>query len=470
MDALEILCQRIRGWEERVRDLPVGARLSRPEIRARLARLDLSRAHDLGDLVGEVAELLEDGSLHATHPRFFGLFIASTARAGIVADGLAALYNSQLGTTWHAPAASEIERAVLDYLLGRIGFAPSASASFTTGGAESNLTAVLAALARAFPGAGEAGLAALPRAPVFYGSDQAHDSFVKIAHATGLGRAAYRKVRRNIAHAPGLGRAGSRMVGSAARLRIDLADLRRALAADRAAGRAPFLVVATVGTTATGAIDPLADLAELCRAEELWLHADAAWGGLALLSDRLRPHVAGLELADSISWDAHKTLPVPMGAGMFFCRWRRFAEAPFAVHTAYVPAGSGEPDPYQRTMQWSRRFIGLKVFLTLAELGAAGAAALIDHQAAMADLLRRELALRGWRIVNDSPLPLVCFTRDGAPPALASAIAAAGRVWISDVHMPNGENWLRACITHHQSTADDVRELVSALPSGGSAV
>lgn len=447
IDPLDIVAQRARNWESRVRDLPVAGNLSRGEIRARIAPFDLSRPHDLGSLTAEVADLLERGSLHATHPRFFGLFNSAVSRAGVVADALAALYNSQLGATWHAPAAAEIERATLDYLLGRVGFAAGSSATFTTVGSEANMSGVLAALSRSFPDAGRSGLAALPRPPVFYGSEQSHDSFVKIAHATGLGRAAYRKVR------------------SDARQRLDVDELRRAIAGDRAAGRAPFLVVATVGTTATGAIDPLHELAALCRTEELWLHADAAWGGLAVLSDVLRPHVAGLELADSVTWDAHKTLPVPMGAGMFFCRWRDHSAAPFAVTTGYVPASDAdEPDPYTRTIQWSRRFIGLKVFLTLAELGADGIAALIEHQVAMARLLREELTGRGWRIMSDSPLPLVCFIRDGVrPAALAQAVADSGRSWISEVRLPNGANWLRACITHHQSSPDDVRALVAAL-------
>jgi glutamate/tyrosine decarboxylase-like PLP-dependent enzyme len=390
-DPLDLLCRRVREWDDRVRELPVSGSLGRREIRARLAELDLARPHDLGVLAAEVADLLEQGSLHSTHPRFFGLFNASTARAGIVADGLAALYNSQLGATWHAVAAAEIERVTLDYLLGRVGFAGAgASAIFTTGGSEANATGLLAALARAFPATAERGLACLPRPPVFYGSDQSHDSFVKIACTAGLGRGAFRKLR------------------SDSRQRLDLDELRRAIRTDRDAGFAPFLVVATAGTTGTGAIDPLPELAALCRAEELWLHVDAAWGGLAVLSGSLRPHLAGLELADSVTWDAHKTLPVPMGAGMFFTRWREHAASPFAVRTGYVPDSDPEaPDPYTCTIQWSRRFIGLKVFLTLSELGAAGVAAMIDHQSAMARLLREELAGRGWRIANDSPLTVL---------------------------------------------------------------
>jgi len=449
--ALARLVQRIEQWPDRVRELPVSPRLPRAVLVERVRAHDFSRPRDLASLVDEVADLLERGSLHATHPRYFGLFVPGVRPAGVVADGLAALYNAQLGAWWHGPAAAEIEQVTLHYLRRRIGFDTSAAAAtFTTGGSEATLTAVLAALARALPRRGRAGLVGLRRPPVFYASDQAHDSLVKVAHVTGLGRAAFRRVR------------------SDRRQRLDPDALRRAIARDRKAGSNPFLVVATVGTTATGAIDPLEDLAALCRAEGLWLHADAAWGGLALLSDTLRVHVRGLERADSVTWDAHKTLPVPMGAGMFFCRWPRFSEAAFEVHTGYVPeAEPGTADPYRKTLQWSRRFIGLKVFLTLAELGDVGITAMIDHQAAMGRLLREALLEGGWRVRNDSPLPLVCFTPRDAPKeaaaAIARSVAAEGAAWVSEVRLPAGERWLRACITHHETGPEDVGALVAAV-------
>src|SRR5690606_22155124 len=122
------------------------------------------------------------------------------------------------------------------------------------------------------------------------------------------------------AHVAGLGRDALRRVAVDAALRMDAGALERAIAADRASGRSPFLVVATCGATASGAIDPLAAIAELCARERLWMHCDAAWGGAAVLSDRLRPCVEGIERADSIAWDAHKWLAVPHGAGMLFTR------------------------------------------------------------------------------------------------------------------------------------------------------
>ncbi|WP_394837329.1 pyridoxal-dependent decarboxylase [Pendulispora rubella] len=444
------LYQRIVGWEQGVRSVPVTPRMSRSEIREELAPLDFSRPRDLGELVNRVADLLEKGAVHPNHPRYFGLFNPGVRRAGIVADALAALYNPQVAGWWHAPAACEIEAHTLAHLGRKIGLDPSTSfATFTTGGSEANLTGVLCGLAHAFPGYAKGGVAAAGKAPVFYGSDQAHDSFVKIARTTGLGENAFRRVR------------------SDARQRLDVDDLVAQIARDRADGKSPFLVVATVGTTATGAIDPVAALAALCKAEGLWLHADAAWGGLALLSETRRAHVADLALADSITWDAHKTFPVPMGAGMFFARTQSPSEAVFSVHTAYVPdAEPGTIDLYQRTIQWSRRFIGLKIFLTLAELGDAGMTKLVEHQMRMGVHLREALAGAGFRLTNDSPLPIACFTRDGnglKPAEIARRMAAEGHAWLSEVRLGTGAHWLRACITHHDTGPEDIRQLVAAV-------
>ena len=155
---------------------------------------------------------------------------------------------------------------------------------------------------------------------------------------------------------------------------------------------------------------------------------------------------------------------------MFFCRARPLVESMFSVHPGYVPdALAGRDDLYQRSLQWSRRFMGLKVFLTLAELGSEGVAALIDHQAAMARLLRERLVETGWRVMNDTPLPLVCFTRDNLPrdatADLARRLAAEGVAWISEARLTSGERWLRACITHHETGASDVDALVSSLRS-----
>src|SRR5262249_33119400 len=202
-----------------------------------------------------------------------------------------------------------------------------------------------------------------------------------------------------------------------------------------------------------------------------WFHVDAAWGGAAVLTPRLRSALDGIERADSITWDAHKWLSVPMGAGMFFCRHPEAVGRAFAVSTtSYMPPSQeAAVDPYSTTMQWSRRAIGLKVFMTLAESGADGIASRIDRQARMGDRLRVRLRESGWTVVNETVLPLVCFTHDDirsgrvTTTAVLDTIYARGNVWISDVVLGRRERVLRACITNFKTDDDDLESLVGEL-------
>src|SRR3989441_9789191 len=381
---------------------PIVPTVTPHEIRGYLAsRYDFRTPRALDEVGADVERMLRTWQVQVTHPRYFGLFNPSVTLASIIGDTRVAMYNPQLATWRTSPAANEIERHTLAWLGGKFGFPAEASASFTSGGAEANLSAVIVALTRAFPGYGEDGLRGLAGSPTIYLTGEAHHSFNKIAHMAGLGRRALRPVATDGA------------------LKLDVGDLARRVAEDRGAGLAPCLVVGTVGTTAAGAIDPLPELVGFCRAEGLWLHVDAAWGGAAILSPRLRGHLAGIEGADSITCDAHKWFSVPMAAGMFFCRHPEAVGAAFRAETSYMPGQTVGPvrDPYTTSGQWSRRFIGLKPFLALAERGEAGYVAMIEHQARMGEVLREALRRAGWRVVNTTPLPLVCFTRDGLDPA-----------------------------------------------------
>ncbi len=452
---LERLSAEIESFYEEVRDLPVTPRLDPAQIRQRLSeRYDFTRPVELSELLPAVADLLRAGIVHVTHPRYFGLFNPSVTAAGIVADGLAAAYNPQLAASSHAPAGVELERHVLRYLSSRLGFDPdTTAASFTSGGAEANHSAVVAALAVRVPGFVEGGLRAAPAPPVLVLSSEAHDSFRKAAQLSGLGREAVR------------------VVATADDLTLDPGAVRAVLRAERANGRAPFLLVATAGTTAAGVIDHLLALVEVAREQGVWLHVDAAWGGAAVLSRRLRPHLAGIELADSVTWDAHKWLSVPMGAGMFFCRHPEAVARAFGLgETSYMPgAVAGTPDPYATTMQWSRRLIGLKVFMTVAALGEAGLEAVVNAMAEMGEELRRRLAAAGFRIVNVTPLPLACFTHprlergEVGASEVAARVQAAGRAWISSARIGNATDVLRACITSFRTTEADLDVLVDEV-------
>jgi aromatic-L-amino-acid decarboxylase len=401
-----------------------------------------------------VSGMLRKWTLHVTHPRYFGLFNPSVRPVTVVADALAALYNPQLAVWLHAPAANEIERHALRFFSSRIGYDPhTAAAHFTSGGQEANMTSVVTALAERFPMVGEKGLRSLPGPPVFYVSEEAHHSFHKIAQSTGLGRGAIRTVPADKA------------------FRMNLEALERAIMSDKKVGYLPFLVVGTAGTTSAGIVDPLPELAALTLRHGLWFHVDAAWGGGALLSGKLRHHLDGIDQADSVTWDAHKWLSVPLGAGMFFCRHPEAVSRAFEVSASnYVPPGrSGTTDNYLTSMQWSRRFIGLKVFMALAELGARGFEGLVEHQAEMANLLRRRLSEAGWKLLNETPLPVVCFSHarvesgETAMTEMVSGVNSGGRAWISEVDLPGATPALRACITSYRTGPRDIETLVEEL-------
>jgi aromatic-L-amino-acid/L-tryptophan decarboxylase len=311
---------------------------------------------------------------------------------------------------------------------------------------------VVAALAKRYPEWETRGVRALTRTPAIYVSSESHHSFVKIARATGLGTEALR-------HVP---------VDDQFRM-MPLA-LETMIAADRRDGLDPLMVVATAGTTGAGAIDPLVPAGAIAAREGLWYHVDAAWGGAAAFSPKLHGVLDGIDRADSITLDAHKWLSVPLGAGILLTRHPHVLQRAFGVDTGYVPpTETGAVDLYKNSMQWSRRFMGLKVLFAFAEHGTSGVGRLLEHQARMADLLRLKLRTAGWSVVNETVLPLVCFTHSDLPSdesglrQLVDSILARGKVWISTVRLP-GIGWaLRACITSWQSNEGDLTVLLEEL-------
>jgi glutamate/tyrosine decarboxylase-like PLP-dependent enzyme len=253
---------------------------------------------------------------------------------------------------------------------------------------------------------------------------------------------------------------------------MDARALAGAIARDRAGGMRPFFAVATMGTTGAGHIDPAGAICGVAHEAGVWVHADAAWGGAAAVVPELRPHLGAIERCDSITFDAHKWLSVPMGAGMFLTRHPEIPPRTFSVDTQYMPvSGSASVvEPHQQTMQWSRRFIGLKVFLSLAVAGWEGYAEAIRAQTARGDELRAALEAAGWRVVNDTPLPTICFvdaTRGDNTAEYLARIAAVivgeGRAWISTTRVGGVVPVLRATITNYRTESDDVAALVRDL-------
>ena len=435
----------------------MATRIDAEELDRRLTRFDFAAPIPIEDVLDDCVALLRKFNIHNTHPRYFGLFNPPSIFPAALAEILVAVFNPQLAVWSQAPVAVEIEQRLVGFLGARLGFDPSLIAgSFTSGGTEANLTGVLLALTRAFPTFANDGLRALSRQPLIYASEESHRALLKIAHQCGLGRRAVRLISVDDA------------------LKLNVGSLERLVSADRARGAQPFLVVATAGTTSAGVIDPLEELAALCQAQQLRLHVDAAWGGAAALSDSLRSHLGGIEQADSITVDAHKWLSVPMGGGIFICEDEVGLEQAFAVSATYMPAQAGGPaDPYAHSVQWSRRFTGLKLFVSLAVLGREGYAAMLERQAELGEILRARAEQDGWEVVNQTPFPVVCLAdprfdalseevRARAYGDLASHVIDSGQAWVSMASL-NGRPALRACITSFQTTEADLDILLAGL-------
>ncbi len=452
----------LEGYAEDVAELPVAPPADPQAVRARLAEIDFARPLSPPAAIDWTVEQLRRFQVHTPHPRYFGLFNPAPTTMGIAADALVAGFNPQLAAWSHNPFAAEVERFLVQAFGERFGWRrEETEGTFASGGAEANHTGLLVALGEAFAEFSTSGLRAVAGQPVLYTSAEGHHSVLKAARLAGLGTAAVRAIAVD------------------ASLRLDVDALEGAIAADRAAGDRPFLVVATAGTTNAGVVDRLNAIADVAERQALWFHVDAAWGGAAALVPELRPVLAGIERADSITFDAHKWLSVPMGAGLFLTRRGGALTRTFRVDNAYMPRDAerlGLVDPYASSMQWSRRFIGLKVFLSLLVAGWEGYAAALRHQVAMGDLLRRELVGAGWRLVNSTPLPTLCFddpVRLGRGPsgegqaealgAIAASVVESGEAWISTTRVGAGSTVLRACVTNYRTEPLDVVALVGSL-------
>ncbi len=432
---------------ERVARGPVTPRLDMERFRRELAQFDFTSPQPLQPLLAWTISQLEHGLTHLNNPRYFGLFNPAPTFPAQCADRLAAGFNPQLASTGTSPAAVAIEAHVLGALAQRAGLPPESAGHFTTSGSEANATALICALTHAEPRFGTDGVAAFGAPLAFYASRDCQPGWFKVAHQCGVGRAALR------------------LIGTDGSGRLDVRALAAAVAADRRAGTRPIMIAATAGTTGAGMIDPLAAIAAIAREHGLWYHVDAAWGGAALAAPRLRALLGGMELADSITIDAHKWFAATMGCGMFITRHAHVLGEAFRVTADFMPSAAASVDPYLNTLHWSRRFMGLRLFLSLAAAGWDGYGAHVQRAVALIDEVRRRLEAHGWVARNASRLAVLCV----APPAGAAPVReivrrvlSSGRAWAAATSF-EGSEVVRICATHGESGDEDVDALVGAL-------
>lgn len=432
------------------------ATLARRDEQEAIARsLDGSFDGPRPDLARAVHTALEGAQVWSGHPRYFGFPRGTPGAIAAYAAALAAVANPELATRQHAPFAVRAEERVTQLFGARLLGPESASfgGALTSGASEGTMTALLAALVQRFPRFVKEGAAACTPAPRVYASVDAHPSLQKALRAVGLGDRALRLVAAD--------RDG----------RLKPESLATALGEDRGAVT-PLLVAATFGTTTTGALDPIERVADLCDRQRLWLHVDAAYGGLLALASSPHAAVAALGRARSLVFDPPKSLPVPGGVGLLWLRPAELLEAIYSVPARYLPRSQGEP--FARSPAWSRAFRGLPLLLTLADRGFAGFAEIVDEKLALADELRRRLTEAGFALAAATPLPVVSFF-DAAHPngqgaahlaGLADSAKKRAGAYLPLIRLVSGAPVLRAAIVSDQTGSDDLAALVESLVAG----
>ena len=397
-----------------------------------------------------------------SHPRFFAFINATADPVGVVADYLAATMNSNCWGGDHA--AIHVERRVVAWLAQILGLPAESEGIVASGGSMANFTALATARAAMAPGVRESGFAGT-RPIVLYASDEVHNCVDKAVDLLGIG---WRQLRR-------IATDGSY------RMRIDL--LREAIAADRRAGLVPAIVVGTAGTVNTGAIDPLAEIADVCAAEGLWFHADGAYGALASVSATLRPLFDGLERADSVAADPHKWLYVPYEAGAALVRrpglmadaFRR--PAPYLVHDPDSPV-AGPVSFNERGPELSRGFRALKVWMGLKRHGRSGYAAAVERDVALARYMAQAVRSRpDFELMCEPELSIVCFryrpvgvsdpgALDRLNRGIVNTLVGSGAFFLAPTRL-KGTTALRCAIVNFRTSEADLDALLDEASSVG---
>ena len=432
-------------------------RSAEPHLDPALAeRLTAALSDEPGDAEAALADAARvlDASVSPSRPLFLAYIGSTGLEIGVLASALAATYDANLATS--AGGADLVEQQALEWLSQFIGY-PLAEGAFTSGGMTSNLTALLAARECAIPGARVEGLGGT-RAAV-YCSDEAHHSVIRAVETAGLGSRAVRRIP----------------IDDQRRMRPD--ELDGALRADLADGITPVAVVATAGTTLTGAVDPLDAIADVCERHEVWLHVDGAYGLPAAATPTAAPLFAGLERADSATVDAHKWLGVQKSCSVVLLREAGHLRDAFGHEERYMLHEGDVANPVDRTLEYSRPLNSLRLWMAFRVHGADQYRVWIEHTLANArqltDLVRDSDA---FELLHEPTLSTVCFRH--APPGLtnedldrhnvrlARDMQSDGRIFIAPA-VVDGRACLRACFVNFRTSPDAVPRVLEVAEELG---
>src|SRR5215467_7171227 len=426
---------------------PVLRRASPAEMRSRLGGPPPEQAGEYGAVLARVVADVLPYASRTDHPGYFAFVPSFTTWPAALAELTAAAVNPYCGAWMESAGAAQVELEVIDWFRMWLGMPASTAGVLVTGGSAANLTALLVAR-EAVGGPSDNS--------VLYVSDQAHSSLARTARAMGLA-------------------AGQvRVLPTDQRWRLAPETVAAAVRRDRDSGRVPFALCASAGSTNTGAVDPLDRLAEVCAAERLWLHVDAAYGGFAALTAKGRAVLAGLERADSVTLDPHKWLYQPMECGCVLIRDGARLERTFAIHPDYLDGdavqGADEVNFADRGLQLSRGFRALKVWVAVQTFGLAAFRACIQRNLELAEYAEALIRGRpGLTLMAPATLGIVCFRREWPGcdeaeterrgTALAADLERGGTALVPATRLA-GRHAIRLCILNPTSSAEHVRKVI----------
>lgn len=427
-------------------------RVGQPAVDPRLAGLLLEplpeRPTPVEEAIADAARALDE-SIAQPRPRYFAFIGSSGLEIGVIADALAACYDVNLAV-W-AGAASEVEVQAVRWAGEFVGF-PGEAGSFTSGGTVSNMTALAAAREKALPGSRRDGTSG--RRLALYCSAEVHYSVVRAAELLGIGSGWVRALP----------------IDEHRRLRPEVvAD---AIDADRANGIVPVAVVASAGTTLTGAVDPLDALAAVCEERGVWLHVDGAYGLAAARTPSAGHLFRGVERADSVALDAHKWLYLPKPCGVVLVRRRDDLHAALGHEGEYLPHDRQELHAADITLEYSRPFRALKLWLALRVHGADAFSSAIERNLRQARLLyERVVAHPALEALPSEPqLSVVPFRHvpegardlDAHNSEIVRRIQAGGEFWVAHARI-DGRTYIRPCFVNYRTADDDVLAFVEQV-------
>lgn len=446
---VDLLMDRYAG----LREGPVWQGGRRGELEALLREPPPQEGRNADEVLERAVSQILPRAGRIDHPRFLAFVPSSPTWPSVLADFLTTGFNIFQGTWLESAGPSQVELVVLDWFREWLGLPDSGGGVLTSGGSAANLGAMLVARE----------VAGNPDSPVVYMSDQGHSSLERAARIVGVPAEAVRKLPTD------------------RHFRLDARELERALQEDRAGGRSPMCVCASAGATNTGAVDPLKEIAGICGEHDVWFHVDGAYGGFAILTERGKDALRGIELADSVTLDPHKWLFQPYETGCLMVRDTSLLEAAFRILPEYlqdVDLGMEHVNFADRGLQLTRSFRALKIWMSIQILGLDAFGSAIDEAMDIAGEAERHIrASDELELLSPATLGVVCFRY--RPAALDDAreletlnariqdrIVESGFAMMSSTRLL-GEYSLRLCILNYRTKWDDVRETLQRIEATG---